>query len=96
MKKKIHSSKKLEILKENRIQRLEKELLDDELKGYDHYVFINQSRRAQVITDGKWVTENIRTSVLKHNYKVQNVSKMLIKDFTDEEIKEYEKTFLSD
>ena len=48
MKKKIHSSKKLEILKENRIQRLEKELLDDELKGYDHYVFINQSRRAQV------------------------------------------------
>ena len=96
MKKKIHSSKKLEILKENRIQRLEKELLDDELKGYDHYVFINDSRRAQVITDGKWVAENIRTSVLKHNFKVQNVSKMLIKDFTDEEIKEYEKTFLSD
>ena len=29
-------------------------------------------------------------------YKVQNVSKMLIKDFTDEEINEYEKTFLSD
>ena len=69
MKKKIHSSKKLEILKENRIQRLEKELLDDELKGYDHYIFINDRNKAQVVSkQGGWVSEHIRTAILKFNY----------------------------
>jgi hypothetical protein len=90
MKKKLHSSEKLRILKENRILSLEKKLLDDDLKGYDHYVFINEKRKAQVITNGKWVTENIRTAVLKHNFEIQKVSKMLIKDFSNEEIKVFE------
>jgi len=82
---------KLKTLKKNRIKNLEKKLLDYDLKGYDHYVFINKdSRKAQVITNGKWVTEFIRTTVLKHNYQIDKVSKMLIKDFTDQEIKDFE------
>jgi hypothetical protein len=81
---------KLKILKKNRLKNLEKKLLDHDLKGYDHYVFINERGKAQVITNGKWVTEFIRTTVLKHNYQIDKVSKMLIKDFTDQEIKDFE------
>ena len=52
---------KLKTLKQNRIANLEKKLLVHDLRGYEHYVFINDNRKAQVITNGKWVTENIRT-----------------------------------
>ncbi len=41
---------KLKILKKNRLKNLEKKLLDHDLKGYDHYVFINERGKAQVIT----------------------------------------------
>ena len=81
---------KLKTLKLNRISNLEKKLLDQDLRGYDHYVFIDGNRKAQLITNGKWVTEFIRTTVLKHNYQIDKVSKMLIKDFTDQEIKDFE------
>ena len=81
---------KLKTLKKNRIKNLEKKLLDHDLKGYEHYVFINERGKAQVITNGKWVTEFIRTTVLKHNFQIDKVSKMLIKDFTDQEIKDFE------
>ena len=87
---------KLKILKKNRIFNLEKKLLDQDLKGYDHYVFIDDNHRAQLITNGKWVTEHIRTAVLKFNYEIDKIDKLLVKDFTDEEIREYEKTSLSD
>ena len=86
---------KLKTLKKNRIQNLEKKLLDQDLRGYDHYVFINENRKAQVITNGDWVTENIRTIVLKHNYQIDKISKMLIRDFTDQEIKDFEDGLLS-
>ena len=86
---------KLKTLKKNRIKNLEKKLLEQDLKGYDHYVFINDNKKAQVITNGKWVTEFIRTTVLKHNYQIDKVSKMLIKDFSDQEIKDFEDGLLS-
>ena len=86
---------KLKTLKQNRIANLEKKLLDHDLRGYEHYVFINDNRKAQVITNGKWVTENIRTIVLKHNYQIDKVSKMVIKDFTDQEIKDFEDSLSS-
>tara|TARA_R100000231_G_scaffold43845_1_gene37940 strand:+ start:30 stop:311 length:282 start_codon:yes stop_codon:yes gene_type:complete len=86
---------KLKTLKENRINNLEKKLLDHDLRGYEHYVFINDNRKAQVITNGNWVTENIRTIVLKYNYQIDKVSKMLIKDFTEQEIKDFEDGLLS-
>ena len=84
---------KLRKLKEIRRNNLEKNLLEVQLKGQDHYVFIKDNGKAQVIYDeGRWVTEHIRTAVLKFNYEVDKIYKLLIKDFTDEEINEYEKT----
>ena len=63
--------KKLQRLKEIGRKNLEKNLLDVQLKGQDHYVFINDRQKAQVVfKDGQWVTEHIRTSILKFNYEV--------------------------
>jgi len=89
--------KKLFRLKEIRRKNLEKNLLDVELKGYDHYVFMNDRNKAQVVSkDGAWVTEHIRTAILKFNYEVDKLEKLKVRDFTDKEVIEYEKTFLSD
>ena len=89
--------KKLFRLKEIRRKNLEKNLLDVELKGYDHYVFMNDRNKAQVVSkDGAWVTEHIRTAILKFNYEVDKLEKLKFRDFTDKEVIEYEKTFLSD
>ena len=88
---------KLQKLKEIRRKNLQKNFLEIQMKGQDHYVFIKENGKAQVIYDeGRWVTEHIRTAVLKYNYEIDKIDNLLIKDFTDEEIKEYEKTFLSD
>ena len=65
----MSDSKKLQRLKEIRRKNLEKNLLDVQLKGQDHYVFINDRQKAQVVfKDGQWVTEHIRTSILNFNY----------------------------
>ena len=84
---------KLRKLKDIRRKNLEKNFLDIQMKGQDHYVFIKENGKAQVIYDeGRWGTEHIRTAVLKFNYEIDKIDKLLVKDFTDEEIKEYEKT----
>ena len=84
-------------LKEIRRKDLEKNLLDVQLKGQDHYVFIKDNGKAQVVfEEGRWVAEHIRTAVLKFNYEVDKTEKMFIRDFEDKYIKEYEKTSLSD
>ena len=86
---------KLRKLKELKIKNLERNLLDILLKGQDHYVFINDRNKAQVVfKDGNWVSEHIRTAILKHNYEIDKVSQMWIKDFTDEEVIEYENKYL--
>ena len=91
------SIKKLRKLKEIRRKNLEKNLLDVQLKGQDHYVFIKDNGKAQVVfEEGRWVAEHIRTAVLKFNYEVDKTEKMFIRDFEDKYIKEYEKTSLSD
>ena len=83
---------KLRKLKEIRRNRLEKNLLDVQLKGYDHYIFINERGKAQVITNqGNWISEHIKTAILKFNYEIDKIDKLFIRDFTDEEINEYEK-----
>ena len=91
----MSDSHKLRKLKEMRLANLEKELLDDTLKGYDHYVFINESGKAQVITEqGRWVAEHIRTAILKFNFQVdQTNSKKSVKEFSEQEILAYEKKF---
>ena len=88
---------KLRKLKDIRRKNLEKNFLEIQMKGQDHYVFIKENGQAQVIYDqGRWVTEHIRTAVLKFNYEIDKIDKLLVKDFTDEELNEYEKTSLSD
>ena len=86
---------KLRKLKEIRRKNLEKNFLEIQMKGQDHYVFIKDNGNAQVIYDQcRWVTEHIRTAVLKFKYEIDKIDKLLVKDFTDEEIKEYEKPSL--
>ena len=88
---------KLRKLKEIRRKNLEKNFLEIQMKGMDHYVFIKDNGKAQVVyEEGRWVTEHIRTAILKFNYEIDKIDKLFIKDFTDEEIREYEKTSLSD
>ena len=83
---------KLRKLKKIRRKNLEKNFLEVQMKGQDHYIFINERGKAQVISKGNLVTEHIRTAVLKYNYEIDKIDKLLIKDFTDEELNEYEKT----
>ena len=93
----MSDSLKLKRLREIRRKNLEKNLLDVELKGYDHYVFMNDRNKAQVVSkDGAWITEHIRTAILKFNYEIDKLEKLKVKDFTAIEIIEYEKSFLSD
>ena len=93
----MSDSKKLKKLKEIRRKDLERNLLDIELKGYDHYVFINERNKAQVVTEqGRWVAEHIRTAILKFNYEIDKTDSMVVRDFERKYLKEYEKTFLSD
>ena len=88
---------KLRKLKQIRRKNLEKNFIEIQMKGMDHYVFIKENGKAQVVYDeGRWVTEHIRTAILKYNYEIDKIDKLLIRDFTDQEIKEYEKTSLSD
>jgi len=94
MKKKLHSTVKLQKLKEIRQKNLEKNFLDIQLKGQDHYVFIKENGKAQVVfEEGRWVAEHIRTAILKFNYEVDKIYKLLIKDFTDKEVIEYKKKY---
>tara|TARA_R100001015_G_C4523959_1_gene92203 strand:+ start:98 stop:364 length:267 start_codon:yes stop_codon:yes gene_type:complete len=86
---------KLKILRKNRITNLEKKLIDQDLRGYDHYVFIDDNRRAQLITNGKWVTEFIRTKVIKHNTLISEVLAMSVEDFSEQELKDFEDGLLS-
>ena len=87
------SVEKLRKLKEIRRNKLKKNLLEIQLKGYDHYIFINDRGRAQVITSqGNWVSEHIRTAVVKFNYEIDKIEKLFIRDFTEEELNDYEKT----
>ena len=95
MTKKLHSTVKLQKLKEIRQKNLERNFLDIQLKGQDHYVFIKENGKAQVVyEEGRWVAEHIRTAILKFNYEVDKIDKLLIRDFTEKEINQYEKAFL--
>ena len=93
----MSDSKKLKKLKQIRRKDLERNLLDVELKGYDHYVFINERNKAQVVTEqGRWVAEHIRTAILKFNYEIDKTESMVVKDFENKYLNEYEKTFSKD
>ena len=92
----MSESHKLKKLKEMRLANLEKKLLEDTLKGYDHYVFINERGKAQLVTkQGKWVSQHINTAILKFNFQVDETNKKFVKDFTDEEIQAYNKKYIT-
>ena len=93
----MKKNNKLEKLKQIRRKNLEKNFLEIQMKGMDHYVYIKDNGKAQVVyQEGRWVAEHIRTAILKFNYEIDKIEKMLVKDFTNEEIKEYEKTSSKD
>ena len=76
------SELKLQKLKENKLEELAKKL-DSDIRGYDHIIEYADNHTASLRSD--WVDENIRTIIIKHNYNVNKVAKMLIRDFTDKE-----------
>ena len=76
------SERKLNKLRENKLEELAKKL-DSDIRGYDHIVEYADNHTASLRSD--WGDENIRTIILKHNYNVKKVEKMLIRDFTDKE-----------
>ncbi len=79
------SEKKLKILKENRINFLQ-EKLDNEIKGYDHLLHLNNDNTLIVNESTKnRVDENIRIILVKYNDQIRKVEKMRIKDFSSEE-----------
>ena len=85
------SYNKLEKLKDIRRKGLLKLLLDVELRGVEHRVHITSDSRADLtVHDGDWVTDHIRTAIVKHNYEINKIPKLQVKDFTIKEIKEYE------
>ena len=97
MKREEHpSSKKLKILQENRRKNLVKLLLDVELRGVDHKIYITKDSRADLtVHDGNWVNDHIRTAIVKHNYEINKIPKLQVKDFSIKEIREYERSSLS-
>ena len=89
----MSDSLKLRKLKEIRIKNLQKNLLDIQLKGIEHRININSRNKAELAANsGTWVSEHIKTAILKYNYEIDKIQKLVVKDFTDEELKEYEKS----
>jgi len=91
------SYKKLKFLQENRRKNLVRLLLDVELRGVDHKIHITKDFRADLtVHDGDWISDHIRTAIVKHNYEINKIPKLQVKDFSIKEIREYEKSSLSD
>ena len=84
---------KLDRLKEIRRKRLVKELLDIQLRGVEHRVYITDDSRADLtVNDGDWINDHIRTAIVKHNYEIDRLPRLQVKDFKPKEIKEYEES----
>ena len=86
------SNIKLQKLKELRIERLLKKLLDEDLKGVEHRLNITKDFRAEILDGGGWVSEYIRTTIVKHNWEVSRQQNWVIKDFEPELILEVERS----
>jgi len=85
------SNNKLQKLKEIRRKNLVRKLLDIQLRGVEHRVHITSDSRADLtVHDGDWVTDHIRTAIVKHNYEINRLPTLQIKDFEPSEIREYE------
>ena len=83
------SERKLLKLRENKLQELAKKL-DLDIRGYDHIVRYADNHTASLHSDS--VDDNIRTIIMKHNYQVNKVASMKIRDFSDLLIKKNSET----
>ena len=93
----MSDSKKLRKLREITIKNLQKNLLDIQLKGIEHRININSRNKAELdANNGSWVTEHIKTAILKYNVEIDKLPKLYVKDFTKEELREYEKSVSKD
>ena len=93
----MSDSKKLRKLREIRIKNLQKNLLDIQLKGTEHRININSRNKAELdANNGSCVTEHIKTAILKYNVEIDKLPKLYVKNFTKEELKEYEKSVSKD
>ena len=91
MKRKDHPSTiKLQKLKELRTEKLLKKLLDEDLRGVEHRLHITKDYRAEILADGTWVNDHIRTAIDKHNWEISRQQNWAIKDFEPELILEIE------
>tara|TARA_R100001440_G_scaffold29654_1_gene47429 strand:+ start:2124 stop:2417 length:294 start_codon:yes stop_codon:yes gene_type:complete len=89
------SGQKLHFLKENRKQNLVRKLLDIDLRGVDHKVYITKDSRADLtVNDGRWITDYIRKTIMMHNYQISKIPKLQVKDFKAKEIKAFEEQVL--
>ena len=78
-------------MQENRRKNLVRLLLDVELRGVDHKIHItNDSRADLTVTAGNWINDHIRTAIVKHNYEINKIPKLQVKDFSIKEIRAYE------
>ena len=78
------SERKLNKLRENKLEELAKKL-DRDIRGYDHIVEYADNHTAILRSD--WADANIRTIIVKHNYQVNKVKNMLVRDFSEDEQK---------
>ena len=89
------SGKKLKFLQENRRKNLVRLLLDVELRGVDHKIYITKDFKADLtVNDGRWITDDIRSAIVKHNYDIDKIPSLQVKDFEPNEIKAYEEECL--
>ena len=83
------SERKLNKLKENKLEELAKKL-DLDIRGYDHIVDYADNHTASLRSD--WVDENIQIVIDQHNIEIDKVKKMTIADFSQNEIKQVTET----
>ena len=89
------SGQKLQFLKNNRKKELVRWLLDIRLRGVDHKIYITKDFKADLtVNDGRWITDDIRSAIVKHNYDIDKIPSLQVKDFKPNEIKAYEEEFL--
>ena len=89
------SGQKLQFLKTNRKKQLVRWLLDIRLRGVDHKIYITKDFKADLtVNDGRWITDDIRSAIVKHNYDIDKIPSLQVKDFEPNEIKAYEEECL--
>ena len=89
------SGQKLQFLKINRKKQLVRWLLDIRLRGVDHKIYITKDFKADLtVNDGRWITDDIRSAIVKHNYDIDKIPNLQVKDFKLNEIKAYEEECL--